>query len=177
MKTPYCAFNVTKQSFINLGVTVAGTPLARLRGLIGKGRMRSDEAVWVIPSHGVHTIGLRFPIDVIYLDAQMRVVHAIENLGTLRIPPVLWNCASVLQLPVRSIFDSGTQVSDQLLIGSPEDLSRYWESQGRGEATKEALGPPAQPETAVRWTLTKRVQQWLFGHSREKVRSTVGRHG
>src|SRR5450759_98986 len=134
MKTLYCAFNVTKQSFINLGVTVAGTPFARLRGLLGKMRMRSDEAVWVVPSHGVHTIGLRFAIDVLYLDAQKRVVYAIENLAPLRIPPVRWKCASVLELPARSIFDSGTQVGDQLLIGSPEDLNRYWESQRGNEA-------------------------------------------
>ena len=60
MKTPYCAFNVTKQAFISLGVTVADTPFARLRGLLGKMRMRSDEAVWVVPSHGVHTIGGRY---------------------------------------------------------------------------------------------------------------------
>ena len=70
MKTLYCAFNVTRQSFISLGVAVADSPFARLRGLLGKARLRSDEAMWVVPSHGVHTIGLRFPIDVIYLDAQ-----------------------------------------------------------------------------------------------------------
>ena len=61
----------------------------------------------------------------------MRIVHAIENLGPLRIPRVVWRCASVLELPARSIYDSGTQVGDQLLIGSPADLNRYWESQSK----------------------------------------------
>lgn len=167
VKTLYCAFNVTRQSFINLGVTVADTPFARLRGLIGKMRMRSDEAVWVVPSHGVHTIGLCFAIDVLYLDAQMRVVHAIENLRPLRIPPIRWNCASVLELPARSIFDSGTQVADQLLIGTPEELNRYWESQRSHEARTNAPVPPARRAAAARRGTVKRVQQWLFGNSPE----------
>jgi uncharacterized membrane protein (UPF0127 family) len=129
VKSSLCAFNITRQSFINLGVTVADTPLARLRGLIGKIRLRSDEAMWIVPSHGIHTIGLLFPIDVIYLDAQLRVVQAVEHLGPLRIAPIRRQCASVLELPARSIYDSGTQVGDQLLICSPEEMHAYWLSQ------------------------------------------------
>jgi hypothetical protein len=110
-------------------VTVADTPLARLRGLIGRIRLRSDEAMWIVPSHGIHTFGLLFPIDVIYLDAQLRVLSLTENLGPLRIAPVKWQCASVLELPARSIYDSGTQVGDQLMICSPEAMHAYWLSQ------------------------------------------------
>lgn len=123
------AFNVSRQSFINLGVAVADTPLTRLRGLLGKMRLRSDEALWVVPSRGIHTIGLLFPIDLIYLDAKLRVIHLIEHLGPLRIAPVRWQCASVLELPARSIYDSGTQVGDQLMICSPEEMRGYWTPQ------------------------------------------------
>lgn len=139
VKTSLCAFNISRQSFINLGVTVADTPLARLRGLLGKMRMRSDEAVWVVPSRGIHTIGLLFPIDVLYLDAQKRVISAVEHLGPLRIAPVRWQCASVLELPARSIYDSGTRVGDQLMIGSLEEMRSYWASQG--------LESPEKPKT------------------------------
>jgi uncharacterized protein len=128
MRTVY-AFNVSKQAFINLGVKIADTPLTRLRGLIGKLKMRSDEGIWIVPSRGIHTIGLLFAVDIIYLDAQYRVVHVIENLGPLRITPIRWQCASVLELPARSIYGSGTQVGDQLLICSPEQMEDYWAQQ------------------------------------------------
>ena len=128
MSTSYCAFNISRQSFINLGVTVADTPLARLRGLIGKMRMRSDEAVWIIPSRGIHTFGLLFSIDVIFLDAQNRVLHVIESLGPLRIAGIRRQCASVLELPARSIYGSGTQVGDQLMICSSDKMHTYWQS-------------------------------------------------
>lgn len=132
-KTLY-AFNVPRQSFINLGVRLADTPLSRLRGLLGKTRLRSDEGVWVVPSHGIHTIGLMFPIDVIYLDAQFQVIHLVEHLGRFHIAPVLLKAASVLQLPAGSIASSGTQVGDQVLVRSPEQFDEYWAAQRPLEA-------------------------------------------
>ena len=123
------AFNISRQSFINLGVSAADTPLARLRGLLGRFKLRSDEAIWVVPSRGIHTFGLLFHIDVIYLDAKCQVVHLIEHLGPLRIAPLRLRCASVLELPPGSIYKSGTQVGDRLLIKSPEQVDRYLESQ------------------------------------------------
>jgi hypothetical protein len=92
-------------------------------------RLRSDEAVWIVPSAGIHTIGLMFAIDAVYLDDQHRVIHLIENLGPLRIAGIRRQCASVLELPLRSIYGSGTQVGDQLLICSPEKMMSYWVSQ------------------------------------------------
>jgi uncharacterized protein len=123
------AFNVSRQSFINLGVTAADTTFSRLRGLLGRMKLRSNEGVWIFPSCGIHTIGLMFPIDVIYLDAQLRVVYMIENLGPLRVAPLRLQCESVLELPARSIEGSGTQVGDQLMVRSPEEMEKYWESQ------------------------------------------------
>jgi hypothetical protein len=94
--------------------------------------MRSDEAVWVVPSRGIHTFGLRFAIDVIYLDAQMRVLHVVENLGPLRIAPIRWQCASVLQLPQGSLSASGTQVGDEMLICSSQKMREYWANPATG---------------------------------------------
>jgi uncharacterized membrane protein (UPF0127 family) len=135
--TAFCAFNVERQSFINLGVTIADTAVARLRGLMGKMRLRSDEALWIVPCRWIHTFGLLFPIDVIYLDAELRVVEVVEHLPPFRIARLRWNCASVLQLPAGSVGGSGTQAGDQLLICPPEDMERYW-TRKRQEAEKEA---------------------------------------
>ncbi len=132
MKRILYAFNISRQSFINLGVSVADTPLARLRCLLGRFNLPSDEAVWLVPSRGIHTFGLRFHIDVIYLDSQCQVLHVIEHLGPLRIAPLRLGCASVLELPAGSIYKSGTQVGDRLLIQSPDQLDRYLESQQSG---------------------------------------------
>ena len=120
-----CVFNKTRESFLSLNVLAADTPLARLRGLLGRLRLKSDEGIWVVPSQGVHTIGVRFAIDVIYLDSHRRVVHLTEAFGTFRIGAIRRNCSSVLELPTRTIYSSQTQVGDELLICSPEEMERY----------------------------------------------------
>jgi len=97
-------------------------------------RLRSDEGLWIVPSRGIHTFGLMFPIDVVYLDAAQRVVHTIDCLGPLRIAPIRMQAESVLELPAHSIYGSGTQVGDQLLIAKPEDMEAYWSSAPRASA-------------------------------------------
>ena len=121
----YCVFNQTRESFLALSVARADNHWARLKGLLGRLRLRSDEGLWVVPSRGIHTIGLLFPIDLIYLDAQQRVVEVIEHLGTFRIGPLRIQSASVLELPTRTIYASHTQIGDELLIGSPEAMEAY----------------------------------------------------
>ena len=150
MKRLFYAFNISRQSFISLGVSVADTPLTRLRGLLGKVRLRSDEAIWVVPSHGVHTVGLLFPIDLIYLDEQLRVVDLVESLGPLRIAPLRWQCASVLELPAKSIFGSGTEIGDRLLIVSPEEMDAYWASQRPEGQPEQRQAQQPDPPPALR---------------------------
>jgi uncharacterized membrane protein (UPF0127 family) len=120
------AFNISRQSFISLGVTAADTPLARLRGLL---KRRSNEAVWLVPSRGIHTFGLLFQIDAIYLDADCRVVHLVEYLSPLRFGPLRSCCTSVLELPAGSIYNSGTQLGDRILVASPKGVDLYLQSQ------------------------------------------------
>ncbi|HCC55656.1 MAG TPA: DUF192 domain-containing protein [Solibacterales bacterium] len=120
-----CVFNLTRQSFLSFGVTPADTHLARLKGLLGRMKLHSEEGIWLAPSQGMHTIGMLFPIDVIYLTEDNRVIHLIEHLGPFRITPIRRRCASILELPTRSIYASNTQIDDELVICSPEDLEKY----------------------------------------------------
>lgn len=121
----YCVFNKTRESFLSLRVAAADTHLARLKGLVGRMRLKSDEGIWVVPSQGVHTIGVLVAIDLIYLDADHRVIHTIESFGSFRIGPIRRKCSSVLELPTRTIYSSQTQVGDELLICSPEEMEEY----------------------------------------------------
>jgi uncharacterized protein len=120
-KTLY-VFNETRQCFLSLNVTAADTHLSRLRGLIGRKRLHGDEGIWLAPCQGVHTFGMSFPIDVVYLDARNLVVHVIEHLGPFRLGPLRVKAKSVLELPTRTIYTSGTQVGDYLRICTPEEM-------------------------------------------------------
>lgn len=119
-------FNETRQCFLSLNVGLADTHLSRLRGLLGRMKLRRDDGLWVTPSQGIHTIGMMFPIDVIYLDARNRVIHLIEHFRPFRIAPIRVHAKSVLELPTRTIYVSGTHVGDSLLICAPEEMENYW---------------------------------------------------
>ena len=120
----YCVYNQTRECFISLGVTPADTTLARLKGLIGRTRLKFDDGVWVVPSQGIHTLGVLFPLDLMYLDADNRVLHLIEHFLPFRIAPLRAQAASVLELPTHTIYSSQTQIGDQLLICAAEEMDR-----------------------------------------------------
>lgn len=136
----YCVFNKTRESFLSLSVIAADTHLRRLRGLVGRLRLKSDEGIWVVPSQGIHTIGVLFSIDLVYLDAQHRVIALTESFGTFRIGPIRRNCASVLELPTRTIYSSQTAVNDELLICSPEEMETYLKENQTQVSHKAATG-------------------------------------
>jgi len=117
-----CAFNMTRRSFLGLRVSKADTLFARLRGLLGRTHLASDEGVWMVPSRGIHTVGLLFPTDVVFLDVDSIVVHVIEHLSPFRISAVKIKAHSVLELPIRTVYSSRTQVGDRVVVCTAEEL-------------------------------------------------------
>jgi uncharacterized membrane protein (UPF0127 family) len=111
-------------------VAAADTMLRRLKGALGKLAMQPNDGLWVTPSHGIHTIGMLFAIDLIYLDSSFRVIHLVEHLGPFRIAPFKMKCASVLELRSRTIYASNTTIGDELLICTPEEMTRHCERNG-----------------------------------------------
>lgn len=125
----YCIYNQTRECFLSLSVTMAATPLSRLKGLIGRLKLKSDEGIWVVPSSGIHTIGVFVPLDLIYLDENRRVIHLVEHFPTFRIAPLRPHTDSVLELAQHTIYSSQTQVGDQLLICVAEEMEQWLRSQ------------------------------------------------
>jgi uncharacterized protein len=118
----YCVYNQTRECFLSLNVTAADTIFSRLRGLIGRLKLRSDEGIWVVPSRGVPTLGLLFPLDLIYLDEHYRVIHLVEYFPSFRIAPLKTQAESVLELPTHTIYSSQTQPGDELVICVAEEM-------------------------------------------------------
>jgi uncharacterized membrane protein (UPF0127 family) len=119
----YCVYNQTRECFLSLSVTPADTTFSRLRGLIGRLKLRVDEGLWIVPSCGVHTMGVLFPLDLIYLNESHQVIHLIEHFPRFRISPLRTQASSVLELPTHTIYTSQTQPGDQLLICAVEEIA------------------------------------------------------
>src|SRR5260370_31322001 len=122
---PLYVYNKTRETFVATEATVADNYFRRLVGLLGKTKRWAQlgRGLWIVPSRGVHTIGMMFPIDLIFLSKEKQVVHVEEHLRPFRISRVSLKATSVLELPPHTIYRSGTQVGDRL------EISRLRESQ------------------------------------------------
>ena len=65
-------------------VTVADSTMRRLRGLLGKGDLPSGHGVLLRPAWSIHTAFMRFPIDVVFLDADQIVVKIVPSLPAFK---------------------------------------------------------------------------------------------
>lgn len=119
-KGPVFVYNKTKETFLATQVQVADSSLRRLVGLLGRRSLDPGSGLWIVPSNSIHTLGMRFSIDVIFLDRQFRVHHLCESVRPFRLTWPRWKAQSVLELPVHTIRRSRTEVGDELVISSAD---------------------------------------------------------
>jgi len=114
----YCVFNRTKNTVLASEVELVDTGWTRMKGLLGRKAQDfpSGKGLWIVPSQGVHTIGMSFPIDVVYLDSEYRVVHLYHALPPFRIASVKVKARSVIELPAGTLAQTQTYVGDVLEI-------------------------------------------------------------
>jgi uncharacterized membrane protein (UPF0127 family) len=112
------AFNQTRHVHLATSLAVADTHWSRLRGLLGASEndFRNGGGLWIRPCRGVHTLAMRFPIDVLYLDRAGTVVHAEHNLQPWRFSHVRLQAASVLELPSHTLVRTETTLGDSIEI-------------------------------------------------------------
>ena len=112
--------NRTKKSWLATKVRKADNFMTRLVGLLKRRNLGPEEALWLMPSKGIHTIGMKFPIDVLFLTRDNVVLQVITEMRPCRISTVQLRGYSVLELPSGTIKKSQTEVGDQLEISLAE---------------------------------------------------------
>lgn len=112
------AFNRTRHSYLATELALADTHWSRLRGLLGASErdFGDGRGLWIVPCHGVHTLAMRFPIDVIYLSQAGMVVHIEQKLRPWRFAPIRMQAATVLELPSGKAVETSTAVGDKIEI-------------------------------------------------------------
>ena len=109
-------YNKTKETFLAFKVTVADSVLGRLVGLLGKRALEPDGGVWIVPCNSIHTIGMLFKIDVVLVDSDLKVVGLHELVRPFSVTSPNFHAESVIELPAHTVFNSRTEIGDQLVI-------------------------------------------------------------
>lgn len=113
--------NETRASDLGGAVRVARSFWARGRGLMLRKGLEAGEGLFIDPCSSIHTLWMRFPIDVVYVDRRHRVVRLSEAMRPWRLGPVRTRGKYVVELPAGTIACSGTQVGDQLRLETAGD--------------------------------------------------------
>ena len=106
--------NRTRETVLGEKVRTAGTLLSRVAGLLGTAAIADGEGLWIVPCRGVHTLGMRYPIDVAFLDARGVVIGILEGLPPNRIGRVFRGARGALELRSGILAATGTVPGDRL---------------------------------------------------------------
>lgn len=94
-------------------VVACRTFWSRLRGGLNQGALQPGQGWYLTPCRAVHTLGMQFPLDAVYLSSQGRVLRVVR-LAPWRLGPWLPAARGVLELPAGSCTPETCQAGDQL---------------------------------------------------------------
>src|SRR6266568_3627384 len=113
-KKSVCVTNATRGTVVGQRIRVAETGLTRIVGLLGERELQPGDGLLIVPSQGVHTLGMQFPIDIAVLDDDWRVIAIRRNMRPFRMTRMFWKAAAVLELPSGVLESTSTRVGDAI---------------------------------------------------------------
>ena len=96
---------------VALDIRLATSFIARLRGLLGYPPLVRSQGLWLFPCNSVHTFGMTYPLDILFLDRHCRPVKAVLDVPAWRIL-VCTSAVSVMELPaggLRALAAAGSE--------------------------------------------------------------------
>src|SRR5258706_13321789 len=118
------AVNTTRGTLVGESIRVAETGLTRIVGLLGERELPPGDGLLIVPSQGVHTLGMQFAIDVAFLDGQWNVIAIKRDLRPFRMTRLFWKAAAALGLRAGSLACSSTVVGGTLDFSIDEGANR-----------------------------------------------------
>lgn len=109
-------YNQTKKEMILQNAFIADTFFSRLRGLIGKQNLEADSGVVIDPCSLIHTFGMNFPIDVIFVNKKNMVCRIIPNMPKSRISPIVKEANMVIEATAGTIDRLKICINDNIEI-------------------------------------------------------------
>ena len=110
--------NQSRNTVLGDRVGIADTSAKRRTGLLKHTGLEAGEGLWIAPTEAVHTFGMKFPIDVLFLDKKRKVLKIRSEMPRSRMALCL-RAHSVLELP------SGRAAAMQTMVGDQLEFEKY----------------------------------------------------
>ena len=79
-------------------------------------RIEQGEALVIPRCRQVHTFGMRFAIDVLFIDRSGEVVRASRWLKPYRLSPPAWGSNTAIEFPAGTLALTRTETGDSIMI-------------------------------------------------------------
>jgi hypothetical protein len=110
------AINQTRNVVLVEHGSVAANLWSRLRGLLGRPPLQAGNGLLLRGEKAIHTVGMGYPIDVLFLDRAGRVVHLYHSMPPLRASPYVRRAQDILELPPGILAKTGTVLGDVITL-------------------------------------------------------------
>jgi uncharacterized membrane protein (UPF0127 family) len=122
-----CAYNQTRECFLALEVSAVDLAGSNIEQLMRDLALKCGEGLWIKPFRGILAAWIPAPLDLICLDENCNVIEIVESFPTFRVSAPSHRAASVLALPIHSIYSSQTQAGDQLVVCISKEIETHLE--------------------------------------------------
>lgn len=116
--------NKSKKNIIVENLFLADSFWSRMKGLMGKKDLPEDEGLLLVPCNSVHSMFMRFPIDLLFLNRELRVIKIIDRFKPWKATPIIRDCYQVVELKAGVASKKGVTIKDELDIIKSD--SRLW---------------------------------------------------
>ena len=106
--------NITKDRVLGDGIRETCSLFSRMKGLLGVKGLSPGEGLWICPCNSIHSFGMSFKFDALFLDTGMRVVALYQCFRKNRLSRIYWDARGVLELPEGMIERTGTEIGDEI---------------------------------------------------------------
>jgi len=96
-------------------VEIASTRATRRKGLLGRDSLAAGSALVLTPCNAVHTVGMRFPIDVVFIDSKGLVRKIVQGLPPWRMAVSPLSRATI-ELAAGQLASEMLRVGDRLYL-------------------------------------------------------------
>lgn len=117
--------NTRDNTVVGNRVGLADTWESRYQGLLGRERLAEGEGLIITSCDSIHSFGMRFAFDVLFLDSDQTVVSYAANVGPSRIVNAESSAEYAVELPSGTINSKGIKIGDRL----------QWEEDSRSKSS------------------------------------------
>lgn len=103
-------------------VRMARTFWSRFRGLMFTSEFRPGKALHIQPCQSIHTFFMRYSIDVLYLDSNLKVIAVEENVKPGKFGRIHRRASSVVELPIGKVSETETEIGQEVQFQNHQNL-------------------------------------------------------